>query len=205
MGRSDRIAVGALPRGLRLQLPEQPGDFSRGVVVALTFEGATGTHLAGVDPLPGLHSFFQGSDPSAWRSGVRAFGSVFFQDLYPGIDLSLREGPDGPEYDLTVKPGADLAQVVVRCDGIEDLLLDESGRLVMKTPLGEVRQNPATSWEQSEDAAPRPVEVPFRRIDAQRFGFVSPEANTFDHFGRRSGALVVQLPWWSCRRRGVDW
>src|SRR5688572_26367375 len=51
--------------------------------------------LVGADPnlevtsqsaLPGVVSYFKGSDPEQWHAGIRTFAQVRYQDVYPGTD-----------------------------------------------------------------------------------------------------------------------
>ena len=51
-----------------------------------------------------------------------------------------------PEYDLLLAPGADLSQVVVRCEGVSGLEVDEEGGLRMQSARGVLRQSPPLTW-----------------------------------------------------------
>ena len=153
---------------LLLDLPgEHPGE---GVIVGLSFEGASPYLAEGLEPLPGLHHWLLGRDPACWVRGVRGFAQARVCGLYTGIDLVVREGAQGLEYDLLVAPEADLSQVVVRCEGILDFEEDGKGGLVLRTAHGPLRQPLGIAWQ--EHAGVR-LEVPLRtrRIDAERFGF----------------------------------
>jgi hypothetical protein len=41
----------------------------------------------GLEPLPGVTSYFIGNDPSKWHAGVQHFAKVRYRDVYPGIGL----------------------------------------------------------------------------------------------------------------------
>lgn len=171
VGSAGDLRVGLHREGkLLFQLPGE--DRRHGVVVALTFEGASPElELEARELLPGRHHYFLGRNPSGWVRGVRGFEQVLFRGLYEGIDLVVREGAGGClEYDLLVDPSADLAQVVVRCEGTLGLWLDEDGGLVIETALGPLGQPLGISWQEKGGVR---LEVPlrYRRIDAERFGF----------------------------------
>jgi hypothetical protein len=147
-------------------------DRVEGVSVRLAFEGASPrARLRGEDCMPGAFNFFQGNDPAAWRSGVPAYASVLYEDLYEGIDLRVRELEGRLEYDLLLDPGADLERVVVRCEGIDGLDLDSDGSLAMRTAVGEIRQAVPTTWHALSGGERRPVECRYRKIDETRYGF----------------------------------
>ena len=154
---------------LLLDLPGEPEG--EGVVVGLSFEGASpGLAVEGLEPLPGRHHWLLGRDPAGWVRGVRGFGQARVCGLYAGIDLVVREGAQGIEYDLLVAPEADLSQVVVRCEGIVGYEEDEEGGLVLQTAHGPLRQPLGIAWQERGGMR---LEVPLRtrRIDAERFGF----------------------------------
>ena len=66
----------------------------------------------GLDPLPGITSYFMGNDPKKWRSGVPHFGKVRYRDVWPGIDLIYYGNAEGRlEYDFVVSSGADPGRI----------------------------------------------------------------------------------------------
>ena len=159
--------------GLWLDLRgEACGGEVAGAVVALVFEGASAElAIEGEEPLPGLHHCFLGNDPARWVRGARGFARARIRGLYEGIDLIVREGGGGAlEYDLLVEPGADLAEVVVRCEGILDLGAGEAGGLVLETDVGPLVQPLGISW-QERGGVRLEVALRYRVIDARRFGF----------------------------------
>jgi hypothetical protein len=97
----------------------------------MTLAGARPTARAeGLDPQPGITSYFLGNDPKKWRSGVRHFARVRYKNVYPGIDLIYYHNSEGQlEYDLVVQPGADPSAIQlsynhrVRTDSNGDLLI----------------------------------------------------------------------------------
>jgi hypothetical protein len=68
----------------------------------------------GLEPLPGITSYFIGNDPKKWRSGVPHFAKVRYKDIYPGIDLIYYGNAEGKlEYDFVVVPGADPGRIEI--------------------------------------------------------------------------------------------
>ena len=67
----------------------QPSDE---LALALRFLGADpAVEPQGVERTAGVVNDLRGSDPSRWRTGVPQFRDVVYADLWPNIDLRLRE------------------------------------------------------------------------------------------------------------------
>jgi hypothetical protein len=118
-----------------------------------------------------LWNYFLGRDPARWRAGVCGYLSVRYEDLYPGVDLRLREESGRFEYDLEFVAGSEPSVVAVRCEGIEGMTIDREGTLVLATALGPLRQGVPRSWQVLPGGERRPMEARFRLLDGNRFGF----------------------------------
>ncbi len=150
-------------------LPEE-GD--ERVLLRFELEGARdGVEPVGEEPLPGVRNYLLGNDPERWRSGAKSFAQVVYPGLYEGVDLRLREGGGVLEYDLYLAPGADLSAVVVRCEGVEGLEVDEQGGLRMRSANGTLRQSPPQTWCVLPSGEEQPVECALVVLDATRIGF----------------------------------
>ncbi len=153
---------------------------SHGAVVRTRFAGAARECVAHGD-LPGRHHFLVGP-VERHRTGVAASRSVRLVDVHPGIDVvfgPLRESGCGPfAYDLELRPGADLAQFVATCDGVESLAIDAEGGLclTLPTPEGpvELRHSAPIAW-QDGPAGRRPLAVRFQLRGERAYGFVAPD------------------------------
>ncbi len=70
--------------------------------------------VTGADELPGRANYFIGSDPRKWRTNVRTYARVRYENIYPGVDLVYYGNQDGQlEYDFVVAPGADPAAITL--------------------------------------------------------------------------------------------
>jgi hypothetical protein len=153
------------------------GTASGRAAVRLTFENGSPRSLPrGVGEQPAVHHFFLGA-PERWRSGVPACERVVWQELWPGVDLAVREGEAAfagvarIEYDLILQPGADPARAVLRCEGADEIAIDASGALIASTPLGDLRQLPPQAWQVRASGDTVPVACRYRLLDSRRFGF----------------------------------
>jgi hypothetical protein len=118
-----------------------------------------------------VRNYLKGNDPERWVHGARSFEHVVYQGLYEGVDLRLREADGMPEYDLLLAPGTDLAQVVVRCEGVSGLEVDEQGGLLMHSDQGVLRQSPPRTWCVLPSGETEPVECAFVVLGEARYGF----------------------------------
>ena len=50
----------------------------------MTFSGATPVTPSGDNLLPGYSNYFLGNNPARWKSNVHSYGSVRYDNLYPG-------------------------------------------------------------------------------------------------------------------------
>ena len=96
---------------------------------------------AGLDPIAARANYFRGNDPGKWRADLPLYGSVAYQEVYPGVDLKFYGQGSCLEYDVIVKPGADPSRVKFRFEGLTGLSVTPQGDLVMALPGGkELRQ-----------------------------------------------------------------
>jgi hypothetical protein len=91
-------------------------------------------------------SYFRGPQ-EAWRTGLRTFSSVLYSELWPGIDLVYRGTAGKLKYEFVVKPGADPGQIRLAYRGANALRVDESGQLLVSTPLGELVDGAPLAWQ----------------------------------------------------------
>jgi uncharacterized protein (TIGR03437 family) len=96
--------------------------------------------VAGLEKLPGISNYFLGNNPAKWRTDVPHYARIQYEGVYPGIDLVWYANQRRLEYDFVVTPGADPNQIQVAYEGVESLRVETGGDLVLRTSLGEVRQ-----------------------------------------------------------------
>ena len=105
-----------------------------GGTVRLSFEGAArSATLEGRQPLAGRANFLT-RDARARRLDVPLFGSVFYRNLYPGIDLVFGAGGRDLKSEFLVAPGSDPSRISWRYLGagtprISPILLAKPARV----------------------------------------------------------------------------
>jgi hypothetical protein len=124
-------------------------------------------------------SYFLGSDPSAWTSGIATYEEVTLGQVWPGVTLSLRAHGKNVEKIFTVQPGADPSRIRMRMTGARSLGPGRIGDLVAATGVGDV-------------ALTRPVA--FQERDGARRAIAVAYETHGDTYGFRLGAYDSDLP-----------
>lgn len=125
--------------------------------VRMRFVGASAApRLVAEEPLPGRSHYLIGRDAAAWHTGVPTFGRVVYRDLYPGVDLVLRDAAGRLEYDFVVAPGADPGAIRIAFAGADTLALDAAGDLQIAAS-GETLVHSAPHLYETRDGVRRDV------------------------------------------------
>ena len=137
----------------------------------MKFLGANpNVRLEGVEPLPGRSNYFVGNDPSKWRTNIRHYAKVRYEQVYPGIDVVYYGNGKRLEHDFIVMPGADPATIRVEYEGVERLEIDEAGDLVLHTAAGEARQQKPIVYQQAGGERER-IEGRYKLLGRNQVGF----------------------------------
>lgn len=70
-------------------------------------------------------NYFLGNNPQYWRSGVKAFASITYQNLYSGIDMRVHTTDNQLHYDWIIHPGANPNQIQWTYIGLKPELTQE--------------------------------------------------------------------------------
>jgi len=138
----------------------------RGHLVRITFEGANAVLPQARGELPHRANFFLGDDPARWRTGVRTYAEVVYENAWDGIDVVYRPSSGGVKYDLVAHPGADLADIAFAYEGATGLAVTPRG-LSAETSLGPLRDNLPAAWQ----ASGRPVDCSLRQLTESTVGY----------------------------------
>ena len=174
--RCGALAVAFGGRGWTLDLADP--EAGRRVGLRMSFEGHHRLPtVLGEQRRPGHHDYFIGRDRARWRTGVPLYGALLYRGMYEGVDVRVRTEDGHPEYDLLLRPGADLASVRVRVDGADGLRLDARGSLVVETPVGPVTQPVPKTWQTPADGPQQAVACRYVVLGRDRFGFAADDWN----------------------------
>jgi subtilase family serine protease len=142
-GHGYRVLVGPSGSMVTVRTPAV-GEESRRATITLTPLGARPVEPVPAAAASGQASYFLGSDPAAWRSGVPVHERVRQPGLYPGVDLVYYGRDRRLEWDLVLEPSADPGRirmaVAVTIDGAPaHLVLEDGGDLVARRGPAEIR------------------------------------------------------------------
>ncbi len=111
--------------------------------------------FVGSDPSPQItfehpsrenYHFYLGNDRSKWVSGCKAFATITYHDLYPGIDLKYYHENGALKYDLIVSPGADPSCIRYRYDGGVNMNL-EDGCINTQSRINTITENRPVTYQ----------------------------------------------------------
>ncbi len=131
------------------------------VAFALSVAGSRPSHPQGESPLPTKASYFLGSDPATWRTGVSTYAAVRYPNILPGISLVFHGEHGQLEYDFEVAPGADPKPLLVSLDGAGALALDTNGDAIATVGTTSIVQKRPLVYQTSA-AGNRTVDSAFR-------------------------------------------
>ena len=86
--------------------------------------------LQALEPQPGVTNYYLGKDPSQWRLGVKSYGKLRAQSVYPGVDVVYYGDHRRLEFDFVVAPKSDPSAIALSFSGMDKLYKDPSGDLV---------------------------------------------------------------------------
>ena len=99
-------------------------------------------------PTAGERNYFVGADARRWARHVGAFRRLRYEQLWPGIDLTLYENTGRHlEYDVQLAPHANPARVALRYEGAAALALDAAGSLLINTTVGTTTELAPRAWQ----------------------------------------------------------
>ena len=118
--------------------PTQP--MQRRVVTLRHLGARSCSALRASDEAEMTSTYLVGNDPDDWYTDVRSYRRLRYAGLYPGIDLSYT-GVDGHlKSEYIVAPAADWRSIRLQYDGVDSLVIDPAGDLVIHAGATEVRE-----------------------------------------------------------------
>jgi hypothetical protein len=139
-------------------------------IITVSFPGANPVEPRGQLPSSLRLNYYIGDDQSRWATDVPTFAAIVYEHIYDGIDLHVMAAPDGRgvlKYEFHCAPGADYTQIRIRYHGIKALRVSEAtGDLLIKTPLGTLRDSAPLVW-QEDGGASVPLALPPQTLPAR--------------------------------------
>jgi hypothetical protein len=139
--------------------------------LAMRMEGANQKpSISGEERQQTRANYWIGNDRSKWISNIATYSRVSYSDLYPGVDLTFYGNPRELEYDFKVAPGGDPREIRIRFEGADDISLNESGALILRSAAGTVTQNKPFAYQEINGSRIE-VSAEFKQLGDGGIGF----------------------------------
>lgn len=106
----------------------------------MRFVGATVQDISKKNESAFYSNYYIGNDESKWATGVKNYSEVTYEQLYPGINMVLRENNGSLKYDYVVQAGANPANIELEVIGLKNCNIVD-GRLSLQTSVGELLES----------------------------------------------------------------
>ncbi len=113
------------------------------------------------EPVGGPVNYLKGRNRAQWRSGVQAYQSLTYANLYPGIDLHYQLFHSGFKYEFYLQPFTDPTKIRWQYAGLDTVVL-QNGQLILQTSVETVVENAPEVFWLSPDGERHPVEAGYR-------------------------------------------
>ena len=170
-------------RAHEIRISLAPGAPEAGRVLPIALPGARNFNWQAEQRLPGVTSYFVGSEPSNWRTAVPQYSRVRAASVWSGVDLAVYGIGRRMEYDFIVAPGADASRIRMHFGRGWRASLAASGDLQVGDGVVSFRQARPVAWQQ-RDGQRVEIAAHFRMLGDGNVGF---ELAPYD----RSQTLVI--------------
>lgn len=126
----------------------QGADEKRAVLRTRLVGANPNPQVAGLNELPGKVNYLMGQNPNGWHSNVSTYAKVFYEEVYPGVDLVYYGKQQQLEYDFIVGPHSDPERIRLAFTGARSLTVDAAGDLLLETDAGTVRQKRPVAYQE---------------------------------------------------------
>ena len=136
------------------------GSESQHVVRLDLVDANTDLNVAGQDQLASSSNYLIGNDESNWQTDVDNYASVYYEDVYDGIDLRYYGNQRQLEYDFVVAAGSDPDAIRLSFDGVLHAEITATGelRLVLNEQGDEIYFKAPISYQTADDGSQIEVE-----------------------------------------------
>jgi len=90
-----------------------------------------------IDPHDGYDNYYYGKDPNRWVTRLSHYRTLYYHNLYPGIDMDIQVAQHALKTNFYLAPGTNPDQIDLRYEGTDKLYLS-GGNLIIRTSVGEI-------------------------------------------------------------------
>lgn len=130
--------------------------------------------IFGEDEQKGKVNYFIGNSHKKWKNDLPTFGKVRYKEVYSNVDIIFYGNKGNLEYDILIRPGADLSKIYFELQGIKEIRLTEDGGLIATLPSGKSIFQKKPCFYQEIDGIRVDIEGSYiikREREKQYFGF----------------------------------
>jgi len=117
------------------------GSLKSEIVKLLPLFTNKNSEIVAEDVQDGKVNYFTGNDPEKWKTNIPTYKTVVYRNIYKDVDMRIYGNNQQLEYDIIVKPGANLSRIQFAYQGIEGLRITEDGVLELRLKEGKFVQN----------------------------------------------------------------
>jgi hypothetical protein len=136
----------------------------------LSFEGSRSVIPRGVREADYNANFFLGERGT--YTNVRVYTSIVYDNLWSGVDLVYKGTEHGAKYEFHIDPGVDPAQIKVRCEGHDNLMIRKNS-LNINTDDTLFIDDGLIAFQGNNE-----IKAEFETLDHQSYGFKIDEYDT---------------------------
>ncbi len=107
---------------------------------------STSANIVPTNQLPGVQNFYTASTGIEGVTGVRGFGKITYENVYPNIDMVLVSRGKGMKAEFIVRPGGDPSLIKMRFDGAKSVNLERDGGYTVATEFGTLSEDAPYSY-----------------------------------------------------------
>jgi len=125
--------------------------------------------------LPGIVSYFPSGDPRTWRTNLRTWSGLRYQEIYPGIDLVYYGNRGQLEYDFVVAPQHDPKTIALDISSADEISIAPGGGLTISGRGASLRFSKPVIYQLAADGSREPVAGSYVMKSAGQIGFDIPK------------------------------
>ena len=91
-------------------------------------------------------NYFLGNDSTKWKTDIHSVREITFYNLYPGINLTYEGKESTLKYSFSILPNTSPSLIQIQYDGTDNIMISETGELIVATDLGEIIESKPVAW-----------------------------------------------------------
>ncbi|MFN8308671.1 MAG: PKD domain-containing protein [Chitinophagales bacterium] len=122
------------------------------------------------DPNDLKFNYYLGENSANWQEQVPTFNNITYKNIYSNINLKFYRNDNDLEYDFEVLPGADISQIKMNYDGVNQLFVNAQGHLNIQGQFGNITETKPVAY-QIVNGVKHLISTGFHQIDSMSIGF----------------------------------